>query len=51
MDGVRTILSVPYYVVFNRYTDELHYFHLLNGQYQEITPLNSACGCRKPAWV
>ncbi len=32
------ILGVPYYVVFNHYTDELHYFHLLNGHYREITP-------------
>ncbi len=32
------ILGVPYYVVFNRYTDELHYFQLLNGRYREIAP-------------
>ena len=32
------ILGVPYYVVFNRYTDELHYFQLLNSRYHELTP-------------
>jgi len=32
------ILGVPYYVVFNRYTDELHYFQLLHGRYREMTP-------------
>lgn len=33
------ILKVPYYVVFNRYTNELHYFQRLRGRYQEVTPL------------
>ncbi len=32
------ILKVPYYVVFNRYTDDLRYFQLLNGRYREVTP-------------
>jgi Uma2 family endonuclease len=32
------ILGVPYYVVFNRYTDELHYFQWLQGRYREVTP-------------
>jgi Uma2 family endonuclease len=32
------VLGVPYYVVFNRYTDELHHFQLLNGRYREISP-------------
>ena len=32
------ILGVPYYAVFNRYTDELHYFQLLHGHYREISP-------------
>ncbi len=30
------ILRVPYYVVFNRYTDELRTFELLRSQYREI---------------
>ena len=32
------ILRVPYYVVFSRYTDELHYFELYGGHYQESKP-------------
>lgn len=31
-------LQVPYYVVFSRYTDELHFFMLKNGRYQEQHP-------------
>ena len=31
-------LQVPYYVVFSRYTDELHYFVLEGGRYQEHFP-------------
>lgn len=34
------ILKVPYYVVFNRYTDELHIFKLENGRYQKQSVLN-----------
>jgi len=30
------ILQVPYYVVFNRYNNQLQAFHLLSGQYQEL---------------
>lgn len=30
------ILRVPYYVVFNRYTDQLRAFTLIGGQYQEL---------------
>jgi len=30
------ILRVPYYVVFNRYTDQLRAFTLVAGQYQEL---------------
>ncbi|HIK27604.1 MAG TPA: Uma2 family endonuclease [Oscillatoriaceae cyanobacterium M7585_C2015_266] len=30
------ILRVPYYIVFNRYTDELRAFTLLSGRYQEL---------------
>ena len=30
------ILSVPYYVVFNRYTDELRCFTLEGGHYREV---------------
>lgn len=29
---------MPYYAVFNRYTDELHYFQLVNGVYQALSP-------------
>ncbi len=29
------ILRVPYYVVFSRYTDRLHFFQLTGGHYQE----------------
>ena len=32
------ILRIPYYVVFSRYTDEVHYFELTGGQYREIQP-------------
>jgi Uma2 family endonuclease len=32
------ILRIPYYVVFNRYTDELRYFELVGGHYQEANP-------------
>jgi Uma2 family endonuclease len=32
------ILRVPYYVVFNRYTDELHYLQWLQGRYREVMP-------------
>ncbi|MFO1428572.1 MAG: Uma2 family endonuclease [Candidatus Competibacteraceae bacterium] len=32
------ILRVPYYVVFNRYTDDLHYFQWLQGRYREVKP-------------
>lgn len=35
------ILQVPYYVVFNRYTDELRAFKLEVGHYQEQTLLDS----------
>jgi len=31
-------LQVPYYVVFSRYTDELHYFVLEDGRYREHFP-------------
>jgi Uma2 family endonuclease len=34
------ILRVPYYVVFSRYTNELRFFHLVGGHYQE-QPLNA----------
>lgn len=30
------ILRVPYYIVFNRYTDQLRVFTLLSGSYQEL---------------
>ena len=30
------ILGVPYYVVFNRFTDELHYFQLRDRRYHEV---------------
>ncbi len=29
------ILRVPYYIVFSRYTDRLHFFQLTGGRYQE----------------
>lgn len=32
------ILRIPYYVVFSRYTDEVHYFELMGGHYREIQP-------------
>jgi len=32
------ILRVPYYVVFSRYTDELHCFELTGGRYREVQP-------------
>ena len=32
------ILRIPYYVVFSRYTDEVHYFELAGGQYHESQP-------------
>jgi hypothetical protein len=32
------LLRIPYYVVFSRYTDEVHYFELTGGQYREIQP-------------
>ena len=30
------ILRIPYYVVYSRYTDELHYFELAGGRYREV---------------
>ena len=36
------ILRIPYYVVFSRYTDEVHYFELTGGQYREIQPAEPA---------
>lgn len=30
------ILRVPYYIVFNRYTDQLRVFTLMSGSYQEL---------------
>jgi Uma2 family endonuclease len=30
------ILRIPYYVVFSRYTDEIHFFKLVGGRYQEL---------------
>ncbi len=30
------ILQVPYYVIFNRYTNELQGFHLVDGEYQSM---------------
>jgi Uma2 family endonuclease len=35
-DVYEQILKVPYYIVFDRYTDELRGFHLINGQYQPV---------------
>ena len=35
------ILQVPYYVVFNRYNNQLQAFHLLSGQYQELNVAES----------
>jgi Uma2 family endonuclease len=32
-------LRVPYYVVFSRFTDELHYFYWQDGRYHEIKPV------------
>jgi len=32
------ILQIPYYVTFNRHTDELNYFQLIQGRYQSIQP-------------
>ncbi len=32
------ILQIPYYVVFSRYTDELHYFKLAGDHYEEVYP-------------
>jgi Uma2 family endonuclease len=32
------LLRIPYYVVFSRYTDELHYFELAGGSYREVHP-------------
>jgi Uma2 family endonuclease len=32
------LLRIPYYVVFSRYTDELHYFELAGGVYREVQP-------------
>jgi len=32
------ILRIPYYVTFNRYTDEVHYFALQGNQYHELHP-------------
>jgi hypothetical protein len=32
------ILRIPYYVVFSRHTDELHYFELSGEHYRELTP-------------
>jgi Uma2 family endonuclease len=32
-------LRVPYYVVFSRFTGELHYFQLRDGRYQEVKPV------------
>ncbi|MDJ0707666.1 MAG: Uma2 family endonuclease [Leptolyngbyaceae cyanobacterium MO_188.B28] len=31
------VLRVPYYVVFDRYTDQLQVFHLLSGHYEAMT--------------
>jgi Uma2 family endonuclease len=30
------ILRIPYYVLFSRYTDEVHFFELVGGHYQEL---------------
>jgi hypothetical protein len=35
------ILAVPYYVVFDRYTDQLRAFTLVSGRYQEISITNA----------
>ncbi len=32
------LVGVPYYVVFSRYTDEVHYFVRSGGQYRQVTP-------------
>jgi Uma2 family endonuclease len=32
------LLRIPYYVVWSRYTDEVHYFELAGGQYREVFP-------------
>jgi len=34
-------LRVPYYVIFDRYTDQLRAFTLVSGQYQEINQRTS----------
>ncbi len=34
------ILRIPYYVVFSRYTDELHYYQLQGDHYHEVTSKN-----------
>ena len=35
------ILHVPYYVVFNRYTNEIRFFKLVRQPYQELSLLNN----------
>jgi Uma2 family endonuclease len=40
-DVYERILRVPYYIVFNRYTDELSVFQNLAGHYEEITVTES----------
>ena len=31
-------LRIPYYIVFSRSTDELHYFEIVGGRYREVHP-------------
>ena len=32
-----SILRIPYYIIFNRYTDQLRVFELVRSHYQEIS--------------
>jgi Uma2 family endonuclease len=38
-----TILRVPYYIVFSRYTDELRFFKQVGGRYEEQVLQNGPC--------
>ncbi len=44
------ILRIPYYIVFNRYTDELQAFGLMMGRYQPL-PMTSPSTAQPGVWL
>lgn len=47
-DVYEQILRVPYYIIFNRYTDEFQAFQLVGGQYQPLPLSNSVSPDSQP---